>query len=98
MPSGIDPDYSSGFEEWKQGDSLVLSAQLKYYKGVHAIKRIVRKVIPESFNRVAMFKAGSIDFAVDLTPKEIDSLQGVKGIKVSKGDSRRSSNPRGKTW
>jgi peptide/nickel transport system substrate-binding protein len=68
--------------EWKAGDRIVLDANPNYYKGAPAIKKIIRKVIPESFSRVSMLKAGTIDVARALTPKEIDSLQGVKGVNV----------------
>lgn len=69
-------------KEWKPGDRIVLEANSNYYKGKPAIKTIIRKVIPESFSRVAMLKSGTIDVARALSPKEIESLKNEKGIKV----------------
>ena len=68
--------------EWKPGDRIVLKSNPNYFKGEPPIKRVIRKVVPENFSRIAMIKAGTIDVAEDLTPKEIDSLQGAKGVKV----------------
>ncbi len=68
--------------DWKAGQQIVLEANPNAWRGQPAFKKLVFKVIPESSSRVAMIKDGTIDVATKLTPREIDSLKGAKGVKV----------------
>ena len=68
--------------EWVSGQQAVFEADPNYYKGIPEIKKVIIKVIPESSSRLAMIRDGSIDVALRLTPREIDSLKGTPGVRV----------------
>jgi peptide/nickel transport system substrate-binding protein len=67
--------------EWLAGEEIVAEAN-PYAWRKPAIKKLIFRVIPESSSRVAMIKDGTIDVAHWLSPREIDSLVGVPGVKV----------------
>ena len=67
---------------WEAGKEAVLKANPNYWGGEPEIKKIIWKVIHESSSRLAMIRDGTIDIAYMLSPKEIDSLRGVPGVKV----------------
>jgi peptide/nickel transport system substrate-binding protein len=68
--------------EWVAGDRIVLTANPNFHDGKPAIDTIILKVIPESSTRVATLKDGTIDVAYALSPSELKSLEGVKGVRV----------------
>lgn len=68
--------------EWTPGQQAVFEANPNYYKGVPEIKKVLIKVIPESSSRLAMVKDGTIDVALELSPREINSLKGSRGVRV----------------
>lgn len=77
---GFGPYYVT---EWIAGNQAVFTANPNYYQGEPEIKKIIFKAIPESSSRVAMIQDGTLDVALELTPREINSLaEGTPGVKV----------------
>jgi len=67
-------------KEWSTGKQIILEANPYYWKGEPKIKRIIWKVIPESSMRVTLIEKGVIDVALELSPREVNSLKGVPGV------------------
>lgn len=82
------PSFASYYvTEWTPGQQAIFEANPNYYrKGVPEIKKVIIKVIPESSSRLSMIKDGAIDAAFELSPREINSLEGTPGVKVIKED------------
>lgn len=74
---GFGPYYVT---EWTAGQQAVLTANPNYYRGEPEIKKVIFKVVPESSSRVAMLKDGTIDVALELSPREIVSLRDAPGV------------------
>jgi len=70
--AGYGPYYIT---EWKAGEYILLEANPNAWRGAPKIKKLLFKVIPDSSSRFAMLKDGTIDVAMNLSPREIDSLK-----------------------
>lgn len=68
--------------DWKSGQHVILEANPKHWRNPPKFRKIIYKVIPESASRVAMIKDGTIDMAFNLSPREVDSLKNVSGVRV----------------
>lgn len=78
--AGFGPYYITS---WEAGQQIVIEENPNYWdKDAVKIKKVIFKVIPESSNRVAMIRSGEIDIATELSPREINSLQKARGVKV----------------
>ena len=78
---------TSGFgpwviDEWVPGDRVTLLANPNYVGGKPKIDKLILVVIPESANRLAAIKDGTIDLAIDLSPEQILSLEGAEGVRT----------------
>lgn len=71
-------------KEWKAGDYVLLERNPNYWGVKPKIDKIMFKVIPESSSRLAMIKKGEIDIALELTPREVESLEGAPGVESIK--------------
>ncbi len=67
---------------WKRNSMIVLEANDKYWRGAPKIKTIIIRDAPESTNQLLSLKRGDIDVAWNLTPDQINSLKGLKDIKI----------------
>lgn len=77
---GFGPYYVT---EWMQGDKAILSRNPNYWNPDAAYyDRIIMKVVPETSTRVAMIKDGTLDVALDLSPREISSLKDAPGVRT----------------
>ncbi len=78
--AGFGPYYITA---WDAGQQIVIEENPNYWnKDMLKIKKVIFKVIPESSNRVAMIRSGEIDVALELSPREINSLQKARGVRV----------------
>ncbi|MFC4453108.1 ABC transporter substrate-binding protein [Deinococcus sonorensis] len=66
------------FVSWKTGDSVVLKPNMEYWGAKPKVTGLVIRSIKDPSQRLNELKAGTIDFASDLTP---DSLNAVKADK-----------------
>ncbi|AUQ66511.1 ABC transporter substrate-binding protein [Phaeobacter sp. HS012] len=67
---------------WKPKESVTLSASPSYYGGEAAMKRVIVRHVQESATQRLMLERGDIDVARDLTPSDVDGLEGVDGVEV----------------
>ena len=75
--------YGSYFlEKLDAGREMILTANPQYVLGAPKIEKVIYKIIPESSNRLALLKSGTVDVAKDLTPREIEMARKTKGLKV----------------
>lgn len=64
------------FQSWKTGDRVTLTPNKDYWGSKAKVDTLVIRAIKDPSQRLNELKAGSIDFASDLTP---DSLKDIKG-------------------
>lgn len=76
--AGYGPYY---IKEWVPGQNITLEANANSWRKPN-VKTLIFKVIPESANRLSMVKDGTIDIAMQLTPREIDSARGSKNVRI----------------
>lgn len=77
---GFGPYYIT---EWAPGDKAILSRNPNYFqKGEPYYDKMIMKVVPETASRVAMLRDGTLDLALDLSPREIDSLKDASGVQI----------------
>ncbi|HYM69188.1 MAG TPA: peptide-binding protein [bacterium] len=61
--------------EWRKGDSIVLEAFDRYYRGRPAIRRVVFRVIPDPVVRTQALRTGGIDLLDDPPVDELNRLK-----------------------
>jgi peptide/nickel transport system substrate-binding protein len=74
-------------DHWTTESEVLLVANPNYYGTKPALDKILIKHVPEATNQQTMLERGDADFARNLSPEQIASLQGKEGIKTAKGDS-----------
>ena len=67
---------------WEKGSSFTVTANPNYYRGKAAFDRVIVRKVPQSSNRTVVLRSGQAQIVERLTPKEYDSLRGVRGIDV----------------
>lgn len=67
---------------WVKNSTFTVTANPSWWAGKPPIDKIIFKAVPESSNRVAALRSGDAQIIDHLTPSQIQSLQGVAGIKV----------------
>lgn len=70
------------FVEWKQGDSIKLTAFDEYMDGKPASQNLVMKVIPENSQRLIALETGEIDIAYDLIPNDLKKIKEQDSLKA----------------
>jgi peptide/nickel transport system substrate-binding protein len=76
--AGYGPYY---IKEWVAGQYITLEVNPNSWRQPK-VKTLIFKVIPESANRLSMVKDGTIDVAMQLTPREIDSARKAKNVRI----------------
>jgi len=78
-------------ERWEKDKQMIFTANPDYYRGKADIDRVVVQKQPQGAQRMAVLRAGQAQLTEALTPKEFDSLQNVRGLKVTSVDANASS-------
>jgi len=65
---------------WEPGKQAVMGANPNWYAGDLPFKKIIWQVVPESSGRVALLKAGNVDFIETISAEEAASLDGTPGV------------------
>ena len=63
--------------------SSPLSANPDYYRGKPHFDRVILRKVPQSGNRVVILRSGQAGLIERVTPKEFNSLRGVRNVKVA---------------
>src|SRR5262245_4993953 len=97
VPIGIIPEGTSSqqerrptgtgpfkFEDYKEGQEVVLTSFDEYFEGAPSIKRLSVRIIPDNSTRESELRKGSVDLAInaDFDPVTVESLQKAPGIKT----------------
>ncbi|MCK5502395.1 MAG: ABC transporter substrate-binding protein [Tritonibacter mobilis] len=69
---------------WKPKESVTLTANPDYYDGAPAMQRVIVGHVQESATQRLMLERGDVDVARDLTPADVDGLDGVEGVGVQR--------------
>jgi peptide/nickel transport system substrate-binding protein len=70
------------FVDWKQGESLVLAANPRYWRGPIPYAKVIYKPYPETAGRLAALLAGTADFITDVPPDQVGVIEGSATAKV----------------
>jgi peptide/nickel transport system substrate-binding protein len=69
------------FVEWVPDDHVTLAANENYwegsYKGMPMVDTVIFRPIPEAATRAAELEAGGVDIIQDVTPDQMDNLEGA---------------------
>ena len=71
--------------EFRPDQALILEAHDEYWGGRPPIKRIRFMEVPEVAARINMLRAGEADFACDIPPDQIASIEGDRKFEVQGG-------------
>lgn len=64
------------FVEWRNGERVVLEQNPNYWQaGLPKTERVIFRTIQESTARLAELRAGTIDFAENLSPEQVSEIQ-----------------------
>jgi peptide/nickel transport system substrate-binding protein len=72
-------------ENWRKEQEFVVRRNPDYYGPRPYYDRIIFRRVPQSSNRIAILRSGQAGLVEGLNPKEIDSLGGARGVKVTGG-------------
>ncbi|KQR35986.1 ABC transporter substrate-binding protein [Deinococcus sp. Leaf326] len=75
------------FQSWRTGDRVTLKANTAYWGTKAKVDTVVIRSIKDASQRLNELKAGTIDFANDLTPDSLKSVQGDKNLVAVKRPS-----------
>ncbi|MFM7845523.1 MAG: ABC transporter substrate-binding protein [Planctomycetota bacterium] len=70
------------FARWKRDQQIVLEAFPDYWDGKPEVQRVIFLPIAEAATRVQQLKQGTIHFAEDLPPTELDAVATLPGITI----------------
>ncbi|RCV54596.1 ABC transporter substrate-binding protein [Marinitenerispora sediminis] len=76
-------------EEWDPATQAVLQANTDYWQGAPQLEQVTMKFISEASNRVQLLDQGSIDAAIEIPAKDIETLQRNEDLAVSSEPSNR---------
>ena len=86
MPVGSGP-YQ--LVEWVKDERIVFEAWDGYWGPAPAMKRIVYRPLPELSTRLAELETGGIDVAIDISPDNLKTLEGIAGVDIRQVQSGR---------
>jgi peptide/nickel transport system substrate-binding protein len=75
------------FVSWKTGDSVTMKANPTYWGTKAKVDTLVMRSIKDTSQRLNELKAGTIDFASDLSPDDLKSVQADKNLVALKKPS-----------
>ncbi|MHA0041285.1 ABC transporter substrate-binding protein [Deinococcus sp. PEB2-63] len=75
------------FQSWRTGDRVTLLPNKLYWGEKAKVDQLVIRSIKDASQRLNELKAGTIDFANDLTPDSLKSVQGDKNLVAVKRPS-----------
>ncbi|CAM3550212.1 ABC transporter substrate-binding protein [Deinococcus saxicola] len=75
------------FQSWRTGDRVVLTPNKTYWGEKAKVDELVIRNIKDASQRLNELKAGTIDFANDLTPDSLKSVQADKNLVAVKRPS-----------
>ncbi|MEQ8246286.1 MAG: ABC transporter substrate-binding protein [Alphaproteobacteria bacterium] len=68
---------------WEKDKEFAVAANPDYYRGKPYFDRVILRKVPQSSNRVVILRSGQAGLIERVTPKEFNSLRGVRGVKVA---------------
>jgi len=79
LPVGIGP---FKYQEWKRGDSVVLVANSKYFRGLPKLQRVVYKEIQDRNTVLEELRTHELDLWTPVAPHFIHDVRSIPGVKV----------------
>lgn len=77
------------FEEWVQGERLVLTANEDYWRGTPAAQRVEFRPIPEPSTRVSGLLSGDLDVIQGVGLDSVDQVEQADGARILAVDDNR---------
>ena len=78
------------FVEWTTGDRVTVERYADYWGEAAGVESIVFRGIEETATRLAELEAGTIDIAVNLSPEDIDTIEGNADLAVASAEANLS--------
>ena len=75
------------FVEWVPNDHITYEANPDYWRGAPELDTVIYRPVPEAAVRTAMLQTGEADLAANVSPEDLQSLEGDPNIDVVKNDS-----------
>lgn len=69
-------------QAWKPNEAVQLTAYEDYWQGPATMKRVIVRDVQESSAQRLLLEQGDIDVARNLSPTDVEGLQGVEGVKI----------------
>ncbi|RJE88198.1 ABC transporter substrate-binding protein [Paracoccus onubensis] len=69
-------------QAWKPNEAVQLTAYEDYWQGPATMKRVIIRDVQESSAQRLLLEQGDIDVARNLSPTDVEGLQGVEGVKI----------------
>ncbi|MXQ53528.1 ABC transporter substrate-binding protein [Shimazuella alba] len=76
-------------DSWDPASQAVLSANTSYWQGAPKISKVTMKFIKEPSNRVMLLNKGDVDLAIEIPPKDVDSIKKNAKLNVTSTPSNR---------
>lgn len=70
--------------QWNAGESVVLEANQRYWGPAPKLRRIIIRHVAEAGTQRLLLEKGDIDVARDLTPEDMQALERMPGIALSR--------------
>jgi peptide/nickel transport system substrate-binding protein len=75
-------------DSWDPATEAVMTRNEDYWGEAPAVRQVTMKFIGEASNRVQLLRSGEVDIALEVPPKDVESLGEVDGVTI---DSRASN-------
>jgi peptide/nickel transport system substrate-binding protein len=76
-------------EKWDPASEAVLTANANYWQGAPKVSKVTMKFIKEPSNRVMLLNKGDVDLAIEIPPKDVNSIKQNAKLNVTSTPSNR---------
>lgn len=76
-------------EKWDPASEAVFVANKNYWKGAPKADKVIVKYVKEASNRELLLEKGDVDVALDIPPKDVESLSKKEHLSISSESTNR---------
>ncbi|REK64423.1 MULTISPECIES: ABC transporter substrate-binding protein [Cohnella] len=76
-------------EKWDPASEAVFVANKNYWKGAPKVDKVIVKYVKEASNRELMLEKGDVDVALDIPPKDVESLKQKDNVVIQSDSTNR---------
>ncbi|MFD2044734.1 glutathione ABC transporter substrate-binding protein [Ornithinibacillus salinisoli] len=79
------------FEDWEEGDQVVLTKNEDYWREPTQLEKVVFKVVPEFSTAISMLETGDVQFLDAIPSDHISRVESLNNVEVQKKEGTRVS-------